>query len=319
MTNGFLFRYSMGYIQDESNFRDLLLGDAEKMNIQSKITIRFINEIQTKANVTKIEEDVLDALLALRKNLRSMNHHISDRRWKKMLKTLKIASASIGRESVDRTMIPLLQHMTWDKPEQKDAIRHLLIDLTISGGVNLDKLMKDAEDLKSLTDKSRDYKFPKTIETQDKKKKFNSWRKLEEYALKNPNEQYDNPYSDGNRREFYFNDLIKELEEKHSWNFGSTIPEPQLKLYKKEMNEIKEQFEKVKEKIFSERERLKQLMETNIWLSHKDRQDIMMNYDSKIKTVHKVEETLKKIENGIMVSEVKVDIPIIKPVQRNYL
>ncbi|MCZ7356818.1 MAG: AAA family ATPase [Candidatus Methanoperedens sp.] len=318
----FLFRYSMGYIQDETNFRDLLLGDTEKMNIQSKITIRFINEIQTKANEAKIEEDVLDALLALRKNLRSMNHHISDRRWKKMLKALKIASVSIGRESVDRTMVPLLQHMTWDKPEQKDAIRHLLIDLTISGGVSLDKLMKDAEELKSLTEKSRDYTFPKTIETQDEKKEFNSWRELEEYVSKNPDETYNNPYSDKNKHEynirrFYFNDLIKELKENHSWNFGSTIPEPQLKRYKKEMNEIKEQFETVKEKIFSERERLKQLMETNIWLSHKDRHDIMMNYDDKIKTVHKVEETLKRIENGITVNEVKIEIPIIKPVHRN--
>ncbi len=315
----FLFRYSMGYIQDESNFRDLLLGDAEKMNIQSKITIQFINEIQTKANETKIEEDVLDALLALRKNLRSMNHHISDRRWKKMLKTLKIASASIGRESVDRTMIPLLQHMTWDKPEQKDALKPILIDLTISGGISLDKLMKDADDLKSLTDKSRDFKFPKTIETQNAKKKFNSWRKLEEYVSKNPDETYNNPYSDGNGfgyNRFYFNDLIKELKENHSWNFGSTIPEPQLKLFKKEMNELKEQFETVNEKIFSERERLKQLMETNIWLSHKDRHDIMMEYGDKIKMVHKVEMTLKFIENGVMVNDVKVEIPIIKPVQK---
>jgi MoxR-like ATPase len=273
--------------------------------------------------VTKIEEDVLDALLALRKNLCSMNHHISDRRWKKMLKALKIASVSIGRESVDRTMIPLLQHMTWDKPEQKDAIRHLLIDLTISGGVSLDKLMKDAEDLKSLTDKSRDFKFPKTIETQNAKKKFNSWREFEEYALKNPNEQYDNPYSDGNgfgynRGGFYFNDLIKELKEKHSWNFGTTIPETQLKLCKKEMNEIKELFEKANEKIFSERERLKRLMETNIWISHKDRHDIMMNYDDKIKTAHTVEETLKRIENGIMVNEIKVEIPNIKPQHKGY-
>ena len=182
--------------------------------------------------------------------------------------------------------------------------------------------MKDAEELKSLTEKSRDYTFPKTIETQDEKKEFNSWRELEEYVSKNPDETYNNPYSDKNKHEynirrFYFNDLIKELKENHSWNFGSTIPEPQLKRYKKEMNEIKEQFETVKEKIFSERERLKQLMETNIWLSHKDRHDIMMNYDDKIKTVHKVEETLKRIENGITVNEVKIEIPIIKPVHRN--
>ena len=315
----FLFRYSIGYIQDESNFRDLLLSDTEKMNIQSKISIRFINEIQTKANVTKIEEDVLDALLALRKNLRSMNHHISDRRWKKMLKALKIASVSIGRESVDRTMIPLLQHMTWDKPEQKDSLRPILIDLTISGGVSLDKLMKDAEDLKSLTDKSRNYKFPKKIETQDKKTKFNTWKELEEYVLKNPNEIYYCPESDRNGySQFNFNDLIKHLKEKHSWNFDTTISETQLKLCTKEMNEIKEQFETVKEKIFSERESLKQLMETNIWLSHKDRQDILINYDDKIKTVHKVEETLKRIENGIIVNEVKVEIPVIKPDKSNY-
>ena len=318
----FLFRYSTGYIQDEGNFRELLFGSTESMIPQYKLTIQDINKIQAKIREIKIEDDVLESLLTLRRQLRSMNHHISDRRWKKMLNTLKVASAAIERLSVDRTMIPLLQHMTWDKPEQKEALKPILIDLTISGGVSLDKLKKDADDLKALTDKAKDYQFPKEIVTYDynqdeAKKKFFSWKELKEYALKNPDTLYMNPYSNVryNRQGLYFNNLIEELK-KHKWPFDVSIPETQLKLYKKELSEIKTQFETVKERIFNERERLKQLMETNIWLSNKDKHDIMMNYDNKIKTVHQTEEHLNEIQNGIAVVEEKIDIPVIKQSKR---
>lgn len=313
----FLFRYSIGYIQDEGNFRDLLFGNAETMVPKYKLTIQDINEIQAKAREIRIEDDVLDSLLSLRRKLRSMSHHISDRRWKKMLNTLKVASAAIGRPSVDRTMIPLLQHMTWDKTEQKESLKPILIDLTISGGVSVEKLKKDADDLKGLTDKARDYQFPNEIVTygdENNKKKFTSWNKLHEYALKNPDTLYEKPYSDRSdyyRRGMNFNDLIKKLK-KHKWTFDASIPETQLKLYRKEFSEIKTQFETVKERIFNERERLKQLMETNIWLSNKDKHDIMMNYDNKIKTLHQIEDYLKGIEKGIAVGEEKIDIPKIK-------
>jgi MoxR-like ATPase len=139
----FLFRYYVGYVQDESNFVELILGRAEDFMPSTRLTLKEIHAIHKGANKVTLNDEVIDTIVALRREFRTTGVTISDRRWKKMVWVLKVAAQALGRESVDKTFIPLLQHMTWNRPEERTTIRKKLIEMAVSGGVNLEKTEKD--------------------------------------------------------------------------------------------------------------------------------------------------------------------------------
>ena len=74
---------------------------------------------------------------------------VSDRRWKKIINVLRVASAVNGHESVNRMTVVLLQHMLWDLPEQKETIRKLILDRVVSGGTDTGKLKQNVLDLRN--------------------------------------------------------------------------------------------------------------------------------------------------------------------------
>lgn len=299
----FLFRYSVSPIQDETNFKDLILGRAENFNPTVKATIEDIKKIQRCAVELDVDEDVIDTILALRKEFISKGINISDRRWKKIINVMRIAAACLGRESVDRTMISILQHTTWDKPEQKEAIRRLLLDLIVSRGVNLDKLKKDAEDLNSLVINDMDYKFPTSIKCDDCDKEFMSWGALKKHA----NDYQDHNYRKTTDRSGYSQEL-SELLEIEKCNISTSLPQARKKLYEKDLSDMEKQIIKMKGDIDKEREKLKELLITNIWISEKDRNDILIRFDSKVKSSHEIEDILKRIRVGILSGD-KVELP----------
>ena len=49
-------------------------------------------------------------------------------------------------------MVPLLQHMTWNRPEERTTIRKQLIEMAVSGGVDLERTEKDLKDLHASAD-----------------------------------------------------------------------------------------------------------------------------------------------------------------------
>jgi MoxR-like ATPase len=66
--------------------------------------------------------------------------YISDRRWKKIVNVLKVAAATQGHDKVSRSMLLILEHLLWDHPEQKLAVRRIIIELTLSGGRSFDAI-----------------------------------------------------------------------------------------------------------------------------------------------------------------------------------
>ena len=85
--------------------------------------------MQRDAAGLPLDDAVVEAILALRRELHAAGIAVSDRRWKKLVQVLRIASAALGRQSVDRTMLILLQHMIWKRPEERATIRKLLIEI----------------------------------------------------------------------------------------------------------------------------------------------------------------------------------------------
>ena len=158
----FLFRYDVKPITFEENLRKLIFESPDTFCPPVSLSISEIQEIQERAKSVGFYDDVMDILMAIRRELTTSvgddeaQIYISDRRWKKIVNVLKVAAAAQGYTKVNRSMLFILEHMLWEHPEQKDAIRRIIIELTMSGG----KSAEEIEDTLRTLD-PKEYSFSK--------------------------------------------------------------------------------------------------------------------------------------------------------------
>ena len=114
---------SMGK-SDSADFSDL------------KITAEEYAEWAEKICKIGVKEEVLDAISAIRKSLRAVNVdeaaerrniYVSDRRWKNIVRLLRTSAFMQDREEVDICDLLPIYHCLWQEPEERDAIRNIVI------------------------------------------------------------------------------------------------------------------------------------------------------------------------------------------------
>jgi len=292
----FLFRYDVGYIQNKKNFKSLLYGDSEDFEPSVRITIDQIKMLQEKARKRPVENDVDLIIFELRKQFNESGVFISDRRWKKIFNVLKVAATASGNNTVNRTMTLVIQHMLWDTPEQKEEIKNKVIDLVASGGVDVTSLRESIHNLKEIINDVLDFKFPEKITCYDCEKELYSYRELLEHAKKNQRHTY-RYKDDRGRNSPYYNssEVIRKLKDEKNWTFNSSIPLNKKKLYVKELSDIEENYKQAKENIESEKDKLKQKLNENIWITKHDQALVLQKYDAKVKEIIEIKEELEKI------------------------
>ena len=83
-----------------------------------------------------VKEDVLDAISSIRKSLRAVNVdeaaerrniYVSDRRWKNIVRLLRTSAFIQDREKVAVCDLLPIYHCLWQEPEERDAIRQIVI------------------------------------------------------------------------------------------------------------------------------------------------------------------------------------------------
>jgi MoxR-like ATPase len=297
----FLFRYYVDNIQDESNFKEMISAAGDDFAPSASLSMDILKQICNEATAQGVDEDVLEALINIRDDLKSKNHLVSDRRWKKILKVLKIASHSLERKNVDRSMMPLLQHMIWGEPEQRETIRNTLLDLTISGGIHLDKLKNDLDDLHATAKEWKDADLPGEVRCQECKDVFTKWNELYKHTETNVNHQY----FYGQYRYSFFT-----LKQDFAAAGGITISidDENKKLMNKDLGEIEVELSRAQKIMNSERDRIKKLLATNVWISEKDKRDILIRYDRKLRLLSELQVQMAKMK--IFVNEdTSVDLP----------
>jgi len=172
----FLIRIESRPIKLEKNFRAMLLeshadfsrstrvlghadfaDNADFSNL--KITAEEYAEWAEKICKIGVKEEVLDAISAIRKSLRAVNVdeaaerrniYVSDRRWKNIVRLLRTSAFMQDREEVDICDLLPIYHCLWQEPEERDAIRSIVIRALFSPFAEKLVEMKNAlaEDIK---------------------------------------------------------------------------------------------------------------------------------------------------------------------------
>ncbi len=120
----FLVRCHVTPITDDG-FRTLLRTETEsapEIDGFTQLGPIELEEIETRAQLVQLPDDVLDTLSALREHLASRDIYVSDRRWKKAVKLLKTAAFTNGQEQVTFWECWLLQHCLWNEPDERKVI-----------------------------------------------------------------------------------------------------------------------------------------------------------------------------------------------------
>ena len=124
-----------------------------------KITAEEYAEWAKKICKIGVKEEVLDAISAIRKSLRTVNVdeaaerrniYVSDRRWKNIVRLLRTSAFMQDREEVDICDLLPVYHCLWQEPEERDAIRCIVIRALFSPFAEKLVEMKNAlaEDIK---------------------------------------------------------------------------------------------------------------------------------------------------------------------------
>ena len=179
----FVIRIESRPIRQEKNFREMLLEvkseaggqgqEAEESAQSNAITAEEYAEWSKTIDRIGVKEEVFDAISAIRKSLRAVNvdeaaerrHvYVSDRRWKNIMRLLRTSAFMQDRAEVAVCDLLPIYHCLWQEPEERDAIRALVIKALFAP--HADKLveMKNAlaEDIKyhrirRSPDEGRDY------------------------------------------------------------------------------------------------------------------------------------------------------------------
>ena len=172
----FVIRIESRPIKLEKNFRAMLLeshadfsrstrvlghadfaDNADFSNL--KITAEEYAEWAEKICKIGVKEEVLDVISAIRKSLRAVNVdeaaerrniYVSDRRWKNIVRLLRTSAFMQDREEVDICDLLPIYHCLWQEPEERDAIRSIVIRALFSPFAEKLVEMKNvlAEDIK---------------------------------------------------------------------------------------------------------------------------------------------------------------------------
>jgi MoxR-like ATPase len=315
----FLFRYRVDYIQHEENLESLIFENSEEFVPSTKLHIEEIREVQKKARNLPVDPEVRVIVKGLRRELKNSNIFVSDRRWKKIINVLRVASVVNGHTSVNRMTVALLQHMLWDMPEQKETIRKLILDRVVSGGTDTGKLKLDVFDLKNSIYSCLQKGLPDPVFCskcyEEEKKTTDGIRSSRFSGMKVPKSlTFDNALDFLNHHTEFpkhtynfvldysnisnslsFESVAEQFSRKYGFEFKTSLDYGDKKLYEKEYQHLEERLNYFKKQVQEEEKALEKTLSENIWVSGQDSQEILMKYRSKNTDIYEIANHLNDI------------------------
>jgi len=116
----FALRFWVDCLQDDNAFQTML--NSSPTTINTKLTLKDIEELQKAVEAVNVPQDVIDNILAVRRELRLAGITVSDRRWKGAVKILKAYAVLDERDELTNDDLESLVNILWNHPEQRNMI-----------------------------------------------------------------------------------------------------------------------------------------------------------------------------------------------------
>lgn len=135
----FIIRLECRNISNDQLFLQMLTtpDDSDiEINAEDQISNEEYEKWSREIDDIKISQPVLDAIIAIRKSLRSVrvdadselrNIYVSDRRWKNIIRLLRTSAFLQDRKAMELEDLVPMYHCLWQEPEERDAVRKTVI------------------------------------------------------------------------------------------------------------------------------------------------------------------------------------------------
>lgn len=153
----FLLRFEVNYIGDNDNFISMLKGNGPTSSMPS-ITLEELEQFQFYVDMVSIPDEIYEALMKIRLELRDQGIHPSDRRFKQSLSVLQAKALLDQRQEVSLNDLLILENALWETVEQRETVSDIVRDFALDAvEQKLNDIMNDSvEIMKNVKKESGD-------------------------------------------------------------------------------------------------------------------------------------------------------------------
>ncbi len=134
----FMLRSFVEPVSDDAFQQLLTMGDAGcDPELDIRLRIENLGEVQTQAEKVVISKGVLELCQKFREYLVEQGIYVSDRRWRKVMKLIKVSALTNNQAEANIYDAWILPHCLWERPEQLEGLvdlykKNIAIDANFS-------------------------------------------------------------------------------------------------------------------------------------------------------------------------------------------
>ena len=138
----FMLRSFVNPVSDGSFENLLTLGNETcDPDLSIRLKIDDLTEVQQLADKVELTSDVIELCKEFRRYLHQEDIYVSDRRWRKLIKLMKVSAFTSGFDEVSNYDAWILPHCLWQQPEQLEGLQQVYKEaIAVSGDFFADKV-----------------------------------------------------------------------------------------------------------------------------------------------------------------------------------
>lgn len=305
----FMLRSFVEPVSDNA-FKKLLIMDNPVSDPALDIRLRIadLTDVQANAEKVGISEGVLALCQKFREYLAEYNIYVSDRRWRKIIKLIKVSALTNNQTEAIIYDAWVLPHCLWEKPEQLEGLidlykKNIAIDADFSPSrllklvtiweerfqQDLNNKKQEVDDAENLLYIDEDGELTISSHSEIKRQKSNVKGQLlyKDRLGKETTEEVDSNY--GSQKNKPILELIPNKPLMKTVSYSEAHVESRIR----EVHEIKKQIQAVKVKLDNQSESAKKILCDHLWFD----ESILPELDNSLReAIFKTEELLERIE-----------------------
>lgn len=143
----FLLRFTVGYIEQDHRFRDLLRLQDEAPASATLLAKDELSALQTAVPRVSLPDAVVTDVIEIRRKLNHEGVVASDRRYRQAMLVLRAAAMLDGRSEVGQRDLRWLQHVLWADPEEQPKVRDVLSEIATGFEEEARELLAQAREI----------------------------------------------------------------------------------------------------------------------------------------------------------------------------